>query len=279
MGDTKTTPVFPPELERDIFEIAARLHPGTAVVFALVSRRVQLWMESYIYDTVTLATTSICHRFLYAVEVRSSSFFTETVKSLCIPGDIKPDDVQPILKVCRGVVNLAYWINIPSAHYSPFSIVSPLRPVQLSINTGGLFGREIPPNFTHPFFERVTHLEIVDWPWEAGSSASSGFELLPSLTHLALDVDGYDESIINQLRSLLEACQRLRVLLCLARTEEDMINTAHAFAELDKDDDRIVILSDSDVVENWQGSLTENPDTCQWIYAESIVVGKRNSKT
>lgn len=36
-------PVFPPELERDIFERTARTYPGTGVVLALVSRRVQLW--------------------------------------------------------------------------------------------------------------------------------------------------------------------------------------------------------------------------------------------
>lgn len=36
-------PIFPPELERDIFETTARIHPGTGVVLALVSRRVQLW--------------------------------------------------------------------------------------------------------------------------------------------------------------------------------------------------------------------------------------------
>lgn len=36
-------PIFPPELERDIFERTARSYPGTGVVLALVSRRVQLW--------------------------------------------------------------------------------------------------------------------------------------------------------------------------------------------------------------------------------------------
>jgi hypothetical protein len=36
-------PRFPPELERDIFERAARTYRGAAATLALVSRRVQLW--------------------------------------------------------------------------------------------------------------------------------------------------------------------------------------------------------------------------------------------
>jgi hypothetical protein len=36
-------PVLPPELEREIFEMSARIHPGNAVRLVLVARRVQIW--------------------------------------------------------------------------------------------------------------------------------------------------------------------------------------------------------------------------------------------
>ncbi|GLB43218.1 hypothetical protein LshimejAT787_1301190 [Lyophyllum shimeji] len=273
------TPILPPELERDIFERAAWSCRGTAVVFALVARRVQQWMESYLYDTVTLASRTVCDRFLYVVGVRPPAFFVATVKSLCIPGDIAPEDALRVLEVCKGVVNLAYWITVCIRPSRYFAAISSLRPERLSINAGGLFGREVPPDFTHPFFEQVTHLEVVDWPFVALSSVPSRFELLPSLTHLAVDVDRYDESIINQLRSVLKACPRLRVLLCLVPNERAMIDASHAFRELDKDDGRIVILSDSDPLENWEGSLIGSYDTCPWTYAEAMIVEKRNSKT
>jgi hypothetical protein len=40
---TGMVPVLPPELEREIFEMSARIHPKTAVRLVLVARRVQIW--------------------------------------------------------------------------------------------------------------------------------------------------------------------------------------------------------------------------------------------
>ncbi|KAF5385799.1 hypothetical protein D9615_002192 [Tricholomella constricta] len=277
--DARLDPVLPPELERYIFEIAARSYPGMSVVLALVSRRVQSWIESYMYDKITLSSNDMCRRFLYAIDSRPLSFFAASVKSLCIPGDIHQGDALRVLTACQGVVNLAYWINDCRLRPPPFSLIASLRPERLSVNTRGLYGSTRTLDFTHPFFERVTHLEIVDWPWMAISLVGSRFEHLPKLTHLALDIDRYDGTVIEQLRCVLKACRHLRVLLCLVPSERAIFAASSALACLDDDENgRIAILSDSDVLDNWEGSLTGNCETCQWRYAEEIIEAKRSER-
>ncbi|KAG6820205.1 hypothetical protein H0H93_004055 [Arthromyces matolae] len=269
-------PLLPTELERAILELTVKCYPGNAYNFALISRRAQIWMETYLYEIVTISNSKICKSFLCAVESRPPSFFAATVKSLCIPGDIEAEHALRILSVCQGVINLAYWINsyhtlTRTSSQSHFSVVSTLRPLRLSINTAGFFGPAMPPDLTHPFFSQVTHLEIVDWPWPA---ISTKFELLPSLTHLALDLDGYDQFTINQIRNLFESCKRLRILLCLVTDEETMINATSAFDPLNAEFGyKLVILSDSDVIGNWENSL-QTSEACHWTFAEAVVAAK-----
>ncbi|KAG5642160.1 hypothetical protein DXG03_003544 [Asterophora parasitica] len=230
-------------------------------------------MESYIYETVTLSPTQVSEGFLYTINSRPPSFFTANVKSLCIPGDIHPDAALRVLTVCQGVVNLAFWISDYRPTPPPFSAIASLRPQRLSLNTGGLFGR-ICPDFTHPFFEQVTHLEVVDWPGMLISG--SHFQLLPALTHLALDLDQLDELVIKQLRLILETCERLRVLLCLVRYAVDIPVASAALAGLDDGVGKLAVLSEgSDVLENWEGSLAGSSDTSLWTYAEQINEAKK----
>ncbi|KAF9461089.1 hypothetical protein BDZ94DRAFT_858482 [Collybia nuda] len=263
-------PIFPPELERDIFERAARTCPDTGVVLALVSRRVHLWIEPIIYETVTLSNDIIRARFCRTIDNRPRSFFVEHVKSLCIPGDIDPMVAGRILSTCQGVVNLAYWIEVGPPF---FSKIASLRPKRLSINIRGLFG-EGPPDFAHPFFRNVSHLELVDWPWMGDST---GLALLPHLTHLGVDLNHYDSSIINRLRHILQSCGSLLVLLCLVPSDDAMMEASDALAILN--DDRLVILSDSDVLENWEASLFDGSDACQWDFAEDIVYQRKRESS
>jgi hypothetical protein len=189
------------------------------------------------------------------------------VKSLCIPGDIEAPDAERILVVCQGVVNLAYWIP-----QSPpfFQIITSLRPKRLSINTCGLFGKgsSAPLSFGEPFFAKVTHLELVDWP---SMPLSSDLQLLPCLTHLAVDVDRFYDEIIGRLRDILTSCESLCVLLCLVPDDDVMVKASSLLSELD--DSRLVVLSDADVLEDWEASLI-NSEACQWAFAEGITKEK-----
>jgi hypothetical protein len=223
-------------------------------------------MESILYESVTLFDALLCARFLRVIDARPPAFFAANVKSLCIPGDIDPPDAERILVVCQGVVNLAYWITYdpPSLH-----ILTSLRPKRLSINTRGLFGKTTTAHFSQPFFANVTHLELVDWPW---MPLPSNLELLPCLTHLAVDLDHFDDKIIGQLRDILVSCQSLFVLLCLVPDDNAMVRASSSLGELD--DNRLVVLSDADVLEDWEASLI-NSEACQWAFAGGIVNERR----
>lgn len=219
-------------------------------------------MESLIYESITLSDAGMCALFLRTIDERPTAFFAANVKSLCIPGDVDPLVAERILLACQGVVNLAYWIT-----FSPpsFQIITTLRPNRLSINTRGLFGEDTTAHFDLPFFANVTHLELVDWPW---MPLLPNLEVLPCLTHLALDLDSFDEQIIKQLRHLLDACRLLVVLLCLVPDDNSMVTASCSLAEID--DSRLVILSDTDALEDWDAFLI-NSETCQWAFAEVIV--------
>ena len=223
-------------------------------------------MESILYESVTLFDAAMCTRFLRAIDARPPAFFAANVKSLCIPGDIDPPDAGRILVVCQGVVNLAYWIT----HSPPsFHAITSLRPKRLSINTRGLFESPTSVHFGQPFFANVTHLELVDWPC---MPLPSTLELLPSLTHLAVDLDHFDDYIIGRLSDILDSCRLLLVLLCLVPNDDAMVTASASLAELN--DSRVVVLSDadsdSDILEDWEASLNDS-EACQWAFAEGIV--------
>jgi len=194
------------------------------------------------------------------------NFFADNVKSLCVPGDIDPLGAERVLKACQGVVNLAIWLLRPQA--TPlFSFVSSLRPTRLSINIHGLYGSQCEPDFGHPFFSNVTHLELVDWlEW-----ATYIDHLSPHLTHLAVDFDLYSDGSATRLRDILASCRSLVVCIALVSDDEVMIVVSDQLAAIE--DPRLVILSESDVIENWEASLRRT-DASLWSFAEGIVAAK-----
>ncbi|KAJ7173451.1 hypothetical protein C8R46DRAFT_115202 [Mycena filopes] len=261
-------PFLPPEIEREIFEMAAS--QGNAVNLMLVARRTQVWIEQFVYKTVTLSNRQLCDKFLRTLDNRSPDFFTAHVKSLCIPGDIEQPDAERVLKACQGVDNLAIWLPLhPNAPLFPF--VSSLRPIRLSINVPALCGSPCEPDLKHPFFSRVTHLELVDW---RDCASHLHIEYLSAhLTHLALDFDHYTEGETSRLRGILASCPSLVVCLGLVSNDNAMIIASDTLALAKIDDPRLVILSESDVVENWEASLGSS-DESLWAFAEGIVASK-----
>ncbi|KAJ7036573.1 hypothetical protein C8F04DRAFT_1094920 [Mycena alexandri] len=261
------TPLLPPEIEREIFEMTAQF-PGNAVNLMLVARRTQIWMEQLVYKTVTLSNQQLCDKFLRTLDARPSDFFIAHVKSLCVPGDIEPLGAERVLKACQGVINLAIWL--PPQDTPLFPCVSSLRPIRLSINVPALYGSPCEPDLKHPFFSRVKYLELVDW---LDCASHLHIEYLSHLTHLALDFDRYTEGATPRLRDILASCPSLVVCLGLVGNDDAMIIASDTLALAKIDDPRLLILSDSDVVENWEASLGSS-DESVWAFAEDIVASK-----
>ncbi|KAJ7231717.1 hypothetical protein B0H12DRAFT_1146251 [Mycena haematopus] len=262
---TEPHPILPPEIEREIFEITAQF-PGNAVNLVLVARRTQIWIERLIYDTVVLSDEEICHKFIRTLDSRPAQFFVDNVKSLCVPADVDAFSTARVLKTCQGVVNLAIWLVEPQD--TPlFPFISSLRPTRLSINVHGLYGSGCKLDFEHPFFSNVTHLELVDWlAWAAYIDYLS-----PHLTHLAVDFDLDLQGSETKLRDVLACCRSLVVCIALVSDDESMIVVANGLAGIE--DPRLVILSESNVIENWEASLRRT-DESLWSFAEDIVAAK-----
>ncbi|KAF8868800.1 hypothetical protein BD779DRAFT_1591568 [Infundibulicybe gibba] len=225
-------PLLPPELERDIFELAARTHRGTAVNLTLVARRVQIWIERVIYEVVSLSDRNKCSSFLRTLNTRSVQFFDEHVKALCLPYYLDMDQASRILSVCRHVNNLECWAQRGSSPFSlcsapqldplsssspsstpPQTVPAPLLPCpsRLSVNMRDLF-HSSPPDFSLQLFANITHLRVAD-SWLFWSTWPS-FAPIPILTHLALDFSGAGPAHIPRLAPVLVRILRIRLRPC-----------------------------------------------------------------
>ncbi|KAJ7498090.1 hypothetical protein B0H11DRAFT_1998631, partial [Mycena galericulata] len=264
-GAQPLAPILPPEIEREIFETTARF-PRNAVQLVLVARRTQIWIERLIYETVTLADQQLCDKFLRTLETRPPQFFTDSVKSLCVPGDIELLAAERVLEACQGVINLAIWLPLQEVPLFPF--VCSLQPKRLSINVRALYGNR-EPDFAHPFFSKVTHLELIDWlGWKTYFSIDC---LYPHLTHLALDLDTERAGSAAEIRQILVSCRSLVICVGLVCDDDTMIVASNQLAAIE--DPRLVILSESNVIDNWEASLRD-ADASMWVFAETIVVAK-----
>ncbi|KAJ7261898.1 hypothetical protein C8J57DRAFT_460102 [Mycena rebaudengoi] len=277
MGDSELelAPRLPPEIEREIFELTAQF-PGNAVQLVLVARRARIWIERLLYETITLSDQELCDKFIRTLDSRPAQFFIDNVKSLCVPGDLEPLGAQRILKVCQGVINLALWL--PQQPTPLFPLICTLRPLRLSINVNGVYGNG-EPDFTHDFFSKVSHLELVDWPADWATCPRLEY-LYPHLTHLAIDLDQYTDLSEVRLREMLSSCPSLVICLGLVSNDNAMILTSNHLESIE--DPRFVILSDSEVLENWEASLGDplrkGSDASVWAFGEDIVAAKTSQR-
>ncbi|KAJ7646566.1 hypothetical protein FB45DRAFT_998050 [Roridomyces roridus] len=181
---------LPYELEREIFELAARAYPKDAPSLALVASYVQEWVEAAIYEIIVLG--SCCPQklelFFRTFSSRPTAFFAKNVRVLHLTAGVSHTQARKLLAVCTNLSSLTCWAN-PLGSGEEFSaslaVTSPnLR--RLSINVASLWSPGAPgPNFTHPFLARLTHLELVNPPtWFDWSPLLDGCSL-PNLTHLA----------------------------------------------------------------------------------------------
>jgi hypothetical protein len=260
-------PYLPHDIEREIFETTARLHWRSASDLMLVARRVKVWIEPIVYEVVKLNPQEKSGHFIRTMDIKPSNFFARRVKNVCIPYNIPVQQAIRILSVCTSVDNLACWIrawNQPEL----FSTMKTLRPRHLSVHLQSLLGECGKPDFSDPFFSKVTHLRLVDewWSWIDWS----GFGLMPSLTHIALDCSEPDIQLGFAIHQILEECKSLKVCLVVVSKEDEgrQMNPNYWRAVRDP---RLVTLNHPDPIGCWEGGLTSCPNTCQWTVADSIV--------
>jgi hypothetical protein len=204
--------------------------------------------------------------FLRSMEYIPPQFFAAHVRKMCLSVSVTAEDAERVLRVCTGVVDLAFWVDylgtFPNASIAPFIAQLPLQ--RLSIEHSHFLSLFLPsPKPQHAWCSTLTHLSIIFWVSEL-SSPSSDLRSLCSLTHLALKM--YDacapEDYVHQ---ILSACERLQVLVIFE-------HSADAIEDVGRCDDPRVVYMDAppQAILEWELQGRDDED-CSWTKAEALV--------
>ncbi|KAF9077367.1 hypothetical protein BDP27DRAFT_1413783 [Rhodocollybia butyracea] len=256
---------LPIELERDIFEIAARMDLQTALNLSLVCRQLKDWTQPLVYEMVTLGTGDI-ELFLRTMEMFPPDFFARCVKRLCLTVSIVPLHARTILQACTGITSLACWVDFIDSEpntLSPFGqLFYPLRLRHLSIETAHFRRLEL---HECTWIHTLTRLDLIFW--RRDSLLISELHLLPALTHLALFIQHKD--VENGLTYILSVVPALQVL-CLVVDDVDLEYYEHNVNQIDL---RVVYMTRPGSVRDWEAAYRGLPD--MWSRAEDIVAERR----
>ncbi|KAF8215208.1 hypothetical protein K438DRAFT_772562 [Mycena galopus ATCC 62051] len=239
-------PFLPPELEREIFELAAANDPvddwgwrhqhvgDTVLVLPQVCRRVQNWIEPFIYERISLLWS--CNggepgpKLLATINTRPASFFAAHVRFLYFDGTIPLPTVQRVLSVCTGAVSVG-------CHQPYLYLAHVLAPLPLQRLCVAEFALPSRPAALPPWAASLTHFGITK---VVPPDPAAAFAALPALTHLAVDYealpdpgDGPQFHVGTVLAGLLRACPRLRCLVLMTCSKTDY-NCAHQRIREDK---------------------------------------------
>ncbi|KAJ6564559.1 hypothetical protein B0H19DRAFT_1141418 [Mycena capillaripes] len=272
------SPFFPPELEREMFELAAELYPETIPNLLLVSMRVYEWIDRIKYRTITPAEAhrkgysfrgihlqSTCSLTALRRAVRSNSkpasFFRDHVRHLFTQSD-DGDALREILLACRGIQHLAL-VRFVEPVLVP--ALSGLRPRRLII----YWRSSIDWDLCRPMFSFTTHLEILDHiPQFAEQFITKWLPFLaqlPALTHLSFFWG------VNVATQTLASCSKLEVLVCTHPSPAPHSDLLNPIA-----DEQFVYIAVPDPLRDWITGTNGCMD--YWACAEAFVVKKRRGE-
>ncbi|KAJ7108787.1 hypothetical protein C8R44DRAFT_986709 [Mycena epipterygia] len=279
---------LPVELEREIFEIAAKADVGTALRLALVARRVQAWIEPIIYSRVVVAhapeaaaVTRVPRitlarqisraqkprkapkvhvpRFIRTIPFRPASFFERHVKRLDL-GNLTEPELVTVLTTCTGILELGWWGSTLTAPVAlAFGALSLHR---LSVDHS--FNFHFPGINVAPMFATITHLDIT-WIDHILPPRLPPLEKFTALTHFSathrLNPDN------RWCDDVLEACPRLSVLLVFS--DQMYYEQISGFRPRHADPRVVVMLPP---VRDWTARWVHDA----WPLAEGVVRERRN---
>ncbi|KAJ6545395.1 hypothetical protein B0H19DRAFT_1167567 [Mycena capillaripes] len=269
-------PNLPPELERQIFEIAALLYPEYIPALILVAQRVKTWIEPMLYGVLYLCRTPDPEKPIRQlplatvrslIESRPASFFHTHVRHIRLFEfyDDVLDDIMKILAVCDATVNLQ--LLLASAD-SLLPCLGALPLQRLAVNLRTLFPSTI--DFLHPVFAQITHLDLFDFEMNDVEWGSwSALAKMPQLTHLSF----LNNLVPNTLwKAALTHCKSLQVLAIMCSKKKDLDSYAPDGAELGSDP-RFVMLVVADILVDWESGARGGQD--HWVIADEFVCKRR----
>ncbi|KAF7296094.1 hypothetical protein MKEN_01424500 [Mycena kentingensis (nom. inval.)] len=287
-------PRLPPELERDIFELAALLNPECMPPLLLVAHRVKIWIEPLLYRVLRICFDGIpakptpgkAHRLGSIRKMlarRDPAFLLANIHHISFtespsarPGD---SGILDVLCVCQGPDSKMEDLCLPPTMYHACpSLVDRLAELPNIRRFSGSIIQLIvcagqPDSFpSHPFFERLTHMNLADRSDPRTTVAERLFTHLPdlpNLTHLAF----HDNRVGNHACvQVLRECRTLRVfaIVCSSKNGVQIARGRHKELELDV---RFAVLFVADTRWDWEVGARGGLD--MWTRAEDIVARKR----
>ncbi|KAJ7234937.1 hypothetical protein C8J57DRAFT_1379698 [Mycena rebaudengoi] len=272
--------LLPVELERDIFELAAFLHPECMLALVLVARRVKIWIKPMFYETISVHQKEYRRQFsrrpLRAVAelvISQPAALRYHTRHLCLVSVRMSDRVVDLLSTCGILDNLAFIKTyLGSAALLPILGALPLRRLSLALRQSfQLFPWPNPFDGGHSLFSQITHLGILDGQVQVDDWRTwSGLAQIPRLTHLSALSD-MSESVSN---GVLKHCKFLEVLVFIYRDQEQFDQNL-ARGEL-TDDPRFVMLVVKDRLLDWETGARGGED--YWARASALVRKRRSER-
>ncbi|KAJ7132698.1 hypothetical protein C8R46DRAFT_655608 [Mycena filopes] len=268
-------PLFPLDLEREIFETTAVLHPGGIPTLLRVARRVLLWIEPLLYRAVraenndsVFSENTAGNNFeepILSLVNKPAEFCRLAVRHLAVlerPFRLPPEELLQLLRRCGGVTHLA----LRGAFYLDPGILAVLAemPLQRLIVCVGELGCDL----THPLFASLTHLVMFDWVEESLRALAKQIPTLPALTHL-----GVFFNVPRQIISpVLPACPRLQLFLILFGRDLGYL----AAKDLPRQDPRVVIGVYGDYWAQWEAGAKDLGD--HWSRGDDFLAQERRGE-
>lgn len=285
----ETEPKLPPELERTIFEIAARSRPVTIPKLMLVAQRVHTWVEPLLYRVICVSYTPPIDGFprftmdilANALKQKPASFFKDAVHHVFVgfTGEFFHPaffaQIRSFLGACTGITTL-YIADIYMAPMLLLRYLSPMPLCHLTVKATALFDGRL--YFTDHAFRHVTHLYLPGslsmggrglstWDSLDGSDPKEwkkGLTSIPHLTHFAFNSPNSRDLVY----SALHACPRLECCILLCPLGVDGTPWLPGSGDV-----RFVAASAPDPQADWQYGVVGSED--MWTRAEAVIAGRR----
>jgi hypothetical protein len=225
---------------------------------------------------VTLKSPVVTDAFLRCLEITTKpvSFYNRSIKALYLPYTGHDDGVEIAVKVlpyCQGVEYFVCWISPYSVSGKLTSLISTMRPRRFVAKFKSLLST-VKPDFSLPFFDNMTHIEITDGiEWECWS----GIHRIPRLSHILFDMYGYRDrnlpNVFQAVANVLHGCGTLQV--CVIRLSSNSLHQVAAAARVTNDYRMVFIMPSNSLDLDWCSFIGGQPDT--WSHAENVVMTQR----
>ncbi|KAF7296230.1 hypothetical protein HMN09_01092000 [Mycena chlorophos] len=261
-------PCLPPELEREIFELTAQVHPEMRFALLFVAQRALTWIQPLLYRKLFIHSKQK-HPDLTTTPPHFFEIYTRHL----ILFSSQEAHVEAV-RLCPNTTHLAISDETPLPQ--SYDVLLALRHLKrLACWSGALAPSR--DTLTREFaaeraFACLTHLEIFD---DVVRPLLTSFVVaLPSLTHLALNVPSSNlTSSWSTLADMLQEATHWEVLVILnqfrsgARDVADTVPTTW-------EDDRLV----ATWYVHWtEGIMERREGLSYWVVAEGFIARKRKN--